>query len=70
MSIIKYEWCVKCIGIKKKDSCQEKKEAKQAVPGKMFCVEHEIMSVIIIERQTLVVKKIEVIKNCLSYETI
>ena len=50
MSIIKYEWCVKRIGIKKKDSCQEKKEAKQAVPGEMFCVEHEIMSVIIIER--------------------
>ena len=41
---------VKRIGIKKKDSCQEIKEAKQAVPGKMFCVEHEIMSVIIIER--------------------
>jgi len=29
---------VKCIGIKKKDSCQEKKGAKQAVPGKMCFV--------------------------------
>ena len=50
MSIIKYEWWVKRIGINKKDSSQEKKEANQAVPGKMFCVAHEIMPVIIIER--------------------
>ena len=49
LGIIKGEWCVKCVGIKKQNGCQEKKQDKQIVPEDIFCAEHEIDCISVIK---------------------